>query len=282
MNGELASVAAPECRGCHGAIERELVAIHPAAELCLECMAPLELQKLQDELNQVQALDRSLLPEPPRIPGWEVGLHYRPSRILSGDFYDVRNADDGRLSLLVGDVMGKGIPAALLRTGLQGALRALASEVESPARVLEKANRYFLASASAGRLASVFYGALDLERGALRYANAGHLPPLMRKRDGSWQALEPTGMVLGALDRLSYDENVVEVEPGDLFVLYSDGITEASNGGDFFDEARLTAVVDGQKDRGAQEAASAIASEVSRFAPGEPSDDRTLVLIRRT
>jgi len=276
-------LVAHECRNCHGSVERELVAIYPASEVCLDCMPQLELQRLQEELNQVQVLDRALLPEPPRIPGWEVGIHYRPSRILSGDFYEVRRGDDGRtLSLLVGDVMGKGIPAALLRTGLQGALRALASEVDSPARVLEKANRFFLTSASPGRLASVFYGTLDLESGALRYANAGHLPPLVRKQNGLWRTLETTGMVLGALDRVAYGEKTVPIDPRDLVALYSDGITEAENGpGDFFEESRMIAVIDDLLDAPVQAVASAIADELARFAPGEPSDDRTLVMVRR-
>ncbi len=283
MSGEVLSFATHECRECHGSVERELVAIYPASEVCLDCMPRLELQKLEEELNQVQVLDRAALPELPRLPAWEVGLHYRPSRILSGDFYDLRPDENGqRLSLLLGDVMGKGIPAALLRTGLQGALRALAAEVESPARVLEKANRFFLTSASPGRLASVFCGTLDLEGGTLRYANAGHLPPLVRKRNGFWRALETTGMVVGALDRVVYGEKTVAIDPGDLLVLYSDGITEAENGaGDFFEESRMTSVIDDLLDSPVQAVASAIADELARFAPGEPSDDRTLVMVRR-
>jgi sigma-B regulation protein RsbU (phosphoserine phosphatase) len=283
MSGQLAGLAAHECRDCHGSVEPELVTIYPASDVCLDCMPRLELQKLQQELNQVQVLDRAALPEPPRLPGWEVGLHYRPSRILSGDFYDLRREENGqRLSLLLGDVMGKGIPAALLRTGLQGALRALAAEVDSPARVLEKTNRYFLASASPGRLASVFYGTLDLEGGTLRYANAGHLPPLVREPDGVWRTLETTGMVLGALDRVAYGEKTVAIDPGALFVLYSDGITEAENeSGDFFEESRMTSVIEDLLDSPMQAVASAIADELARFAPGEPSDDRTLVMARR-
>lgn len=289
MNGELLSVSRrdSECRMCHGVVEPEFVAVYPASEVCLDCMDEPERRKLEEDLNQVQILDRALLPELPRLRGWEVGLHYRPSRILSGDFYDVRAEDaGGKLTLLLGDVMGKGIPAALLRTGLQGALRALTAEVPSPAQVLEKANRHFSESASSARLASVFYGALDVEGGRLCYANAGHLPPLVRKADGRWQTLDSTGMVLGALDKVTYAENTVAFDPGDLFVLYSDGITEAQNGaGEFFDESRVTSVVDdllADPPAGAQLMASAIADEVSRFAPGEPSDDRTLVVVRRT
>lgn len=285
MNGELLTRAPsplPACRLCHGKVEKELAAIYPACDVCLECMPVPELKRLQEDLNVVQRLDRDLLPELPRIHGWETGIYYRPSRILSGDFYEVReDPESGRLALVLGDVMGKGIPAALLRTGLQSTLKALRTEIASPAAVLEKTNRHFIDSASAGRLASVFYGTLDLEGGALRYANAGHLPPLVRKEDGDWQALETTGMVLGAMDRAAFGEKNVHLDRGDLFLCFSDGITEASNGEQFFDEKGLTAVVDGLIDAPVQVMASAIGVEVARFAPGDPSDDRTLVMVKR-
>jgi serine phosphatase RsbU (regulator of sigma subunit) len=289
MNEELLTTGSepaplPACRGCRGAVERELVTIYPASDLCLQCMAEPELKRLEEELNQVQRIDRDLLPELPRVEGWETGVHYRPSRILSGDFYEVREDDGrGRLAVVIGDVMGKGIPAALLRTGLQGALKALRREIASPARVLEKTNLHFLDSTSAGRFASVFYGALDLAGGALHYANAGHLPPLVRKSNGDWRVLETTGMVLGATGKAVYGEKRVDLDEGDLFLCFSDGITEASNGkGDFFDEAGLIGVVDDLIDRTPVPVmAAAIAEEVSRFAPGDPSDDRTLVMVRR-
>ena len=283
MNGELLRAPSCECQMCHGVVEPELVSVYPASEVCLDCMEESERRRLEQDLNQVQALDRSLLPALPRLRGLEVGLHYRPSRILSGDFYDVRSEEDGgRLKLLLGDVMGKGIPAALLRTGLQGALKALTAEVPSPARVLEKANRYFSESASTARLASVFYGTLDVDRGSLCFSNAGHLPPLVRKESGRWQTLDSTGVVLGAIDKAVYSERTVPLEPGDLFLLYSDGITEAQNrDGEFFDERRVTSIVDELHRSPVQEIASTIADEVSRFAPGEPSDDRTLVVVRK-
>jgi sigma-B regulation protein RsbU (phosphoserine phosphatase) len=288
VNGEL-SIAAKglpsrECRSCRGVVEPELTAIHPASEVCLDCMAEPERRRLEEDLNRVQALDRSLLPELPRLDGWEIGVHYRPSRILSGDFYDVRkDGEPAKLHFLLGDVMGKGIPAALLRTGLSGSLRALASEIASPSRVLEKANRHFVESGSTARLASVFYGSLDVGAGRLRYANAGHLPPLVRKADGTWRSLDPTGMVLGALDQATYGEAEVELEPRDLLVLYSDGITEAANeAGEFFEPSRMTSLIDARVESSVQSMASAIAGAVARFSPGDPSDDRTLVVVRRS
>ena len=271
------------CTECDGFLEPELVSIYPSSEVCLVCMPDSERARLEKELNQVQQLDRALLPSLPSVNGWEVGLHYRPSRLLSGDFYDVRTEDDGRLTLLVGDVMGKGIPAALLRTGLQSSLKALAPEISSPAKVLEKANGHFLNSASPGRLATVFLGALDPDGGQLRYANAGHLPPLVRRASGDWQELNATGMVLGAFEDVPYSEEVMTLERGDLLVLFSDGFTEAENSaGEVFDEHHITRYVDQNPGATAQVLASFVAEELSNFAPGEPSDDRTLLMVRRT
>jgi sigma-B regulation protein RsbU (phosphoserine phosphatase) len=271
------------CTRCDGVLEPELVSIYPSSDVCLDCLAKTERQRLEKELNQVQALDRSLLSHVPDVKGWDVGLHYRPSRLLSGDFYDVRHDANGRLTLLIGDVMGKGIPAALLRAGLQSSLKALAPEVCSPADVLRKANGHFVDNASPGRLASVFLGALDTDRGELRYANGGHLPPLLRRASGEWRTLDATGMVLGALPDVAYSEAKTTIDPGDLLVMFSDGFTEAENSaGDIFDEREMTRRIDALPGMPAQVLASSLAEELAVFAPGEPSDDRTLLMLRRT
>lgn len=280
----LAKERSHPCQECHGFVEPELASIYPAADVCLECMPKAELQRLQSDLNRMQSLDRSLLPELRHLHGLEVGLHYRPSRMLSGDFYDVSaSGPPDRLSLIVGDVMGKGIPAALLRTGLQASLRALHGEVASPGRVLEKANQHFMVSSSSGVLASVFFGVMSAPTGELVYASAGHLSPLVRQASGDWQALDSTGMVLGATKKAHYAERSARLDPGDLVVLYSDGITETENGGgDIFDERELARVIDACGDVSVQSMASSVADALSSFSPEGPSDDRTLVIVRRS
>lgn len=271
------------CAQCDGFLEPELAAVHPASDVCLECMPKDQLSRLEEELNQVQRVDRSLLPEPVRVEGWEVGLYYRPSRLLSGDFYDLRVESETRLGILLGDVMGKGIPAALLRTRLLGVLQALSAEIDSPARVLASANRQFLSAASPGRLSSAFRGSIDVVEGELVYANAGHLPPVVRRRSGRWESLEATGMVLGAMETASYEERSVPLEPGDLLALYSDGITEAqSSSGAFFDERAVAEILEGDPEAPVQQLAISVARELERFNPGEPSDDRTLLIVRRS
>lgn len=271
------------CKACDGFVERELSAIYPASEVCLECMDEGALRHLERDLNQAAKLDHALLPAVPEVRGWDVGVHYRPSRILSGDFYDVRRHEDGRLTLLVGDVMGKGFPAALLRTGLQSTFKALTPEIASPARVLEKANRHFLDAASPGRLASAFLASVDLSTGEICYANAGHLPALVKSRSDGFVCLGATGMVLGAMKEARFEDVSVRIDAGDLLVAYSDGITEASDPtGSFFDESGLTRVLDDLWGEPAQLVASRVAEAVGRFAPGEPSDDRTLLAVRRS
>jgi len=283
MTASQAAVLDNPCTLCEGSVETELAAVYPESDVCLECMSPTDLTRLEKDLNQVQKFDRTRLAAVPALEGWEVGLHYRPSRLLSGDFYDVQGRDDGNgFRLVVGDVMGKGIPAALLRTGLEGALTALADEIPSPALVLEKINRKFFAREAPGRLASVFYGTVDDSSGELRYANAGHLPPLLRRDSGEWRALDATGMVLGALDDVPYADASVTLGRGDVLALFSDGFTEAENdAGDSFDDRGIVDRIDQRPDAPAQEIASHLASELQRFAPGEPSDDRTLLIVRR-
>ncbi len=140
-----------------------------------------------------------------------------------------------------------------------------------------------MVSSSSGVLASVFFGVMSAPTGELIYASAGHLPPLVGKASGNWQALDPTRMVLGAIENTYYAERSVRLDAGDLVVLDSDGITETENGGgDIFDERELVRIIDACGDVSVQSMASSVADALSSFSPGEPSDDRTLVIVRRS
>ena len=272
------------CAACAGDIEPELLSVYPSARICLDCMAEPDLRALEDDLQVAQEVNRSLLPR--RLPlngSWEVGVHYRPSRILSGDFYDFlpRPGIDPALSIAVGDVAGKGIPASLLRSALQATLRALSHEALSPGAILERANHLFLDASQPGRFASVFYGVLDASERALVYSNGGHNPPFIRRTNGVLEKLRSTGTVLGAFADLHYGEARTPIAPGDLLVLYTDGVTEAIDTEDrLFGEDRLARALERWAAAPAQEIAGRIAEAVTAFAPGEPSDDRTIVVFR--
>jgi len=277
-NGEVPCVA------CEGNVQHEVLLGSPTATLCLECMGESDLRKLEDDLRVAREVDRSLLPR--RIPSTEsfhFGVHYRPSRILSGDFYDfLGQPDSKKVGLLVGDVAGKGIPAGLLRSTFQATFRALSRMGLSPAELLETANQQLMDTAHPGRYATVFYGVLCYQTGSLVYANGGHNPPLLRRASGEVELLGATGMVVGILPKAKYHEASVTLEAGDVLILYTDGVTEAeSPSGEPFGEMRLAELVGRWREESAHQVASRAAAELDRFAPGEPSDDRTLVIGRR-
>ncbi|MFQ5789672.1 MAG: PP2C family protein-serine/threonine phosphatase [Acidobacteriota bacterium] len=281
------------CSECRGMVEGELLAVSPSARICLDCMEEGQRRRLEEDLRLVQETNRALLPR--RLPParfWDMGIHYLPSRILSGDFYDLLTPAPltapvaplwpDSFGLAVGDVCGKGLPAALLRTSLQATLRALSLQERSPAEVLEEANCQFLDASRPGRFASVFYGVLGPRPGLLVYANGGHLPPLLRRASGRWEVLQATGAVLGVLERLRYEQRSCSIEPGDMLVLYTDGVTETESGsGEFFGEARLVEMVDRWVEAPAREIAGRVAEALDRFSAGEPVDDRTLMVLRR-
>jgi sigma-B regulation protein RsbU (phosphoserine phosphatase) len=272
------------CAGCDGHVEHEVLLGSPTTSLCLECMEEVDLRKLEDDLRVAQEVDQSLLPR--RIPSTEsfhFGVHYRPSRILSGDFYDfLVQPDSNKVGLLIGDIAGKGIPAGLLRTTFQATFRTLSRQGLSPAELLHAANQQLLDTAHPGRYATVFHAVLSYETGTLVYANAGHNPPLIRRASGDVETLGATGTVVGILPDARFDQGSVALEPGDVLALYTDGVTEAEDpSGEPFGELRLADLLGRWRRQPVQDVAGLVAGEIDRFAPGEPSDDRTLVICRR-
>ena len=272
------------CTVCEGTVEHDVLLGSPTATLCLECMGEKDLKMLEDDLRVAREVDRSLLPR--RIPStdsFNFGVHYRPSRILSGDFYDfLGEPDSKKIGLLVGDVAGKGIPAGLLRSTFQATFRALSRQGFSPAELLETANQQLVDTSHPGRFTTVFYAVLCYETGTLVYANGGHNPPIIRRASGEIDLLGATGMVVGILPTARYEQASVTLGEGDVLTLYSDGVTEAEDpSGEPFGEMRLAECVGRLRDQTAQEVAVGVAAELDRFAPGEPSDDRTLVICQR-
>lgn len=271
------------CVDCHGAMETELLTFGPERDLCLDCMNEQQKRQLEDDLRVTQEMNRAMLPRiVPDISPWDIGVHYRPNRILSGDFYDVIRRSPDTVALAMGDVSGKGLPAGLLRASLQATVRTLSHQSIAPAELLGKTNRHLFDTSDPNRFASVFYGLLQEDRGTLIYANGGHLPPLLRRASGDWEVLGATGTVLGILEGSCYHEATCSIEPGDLLVLFTDGVTEAEDpSGTFFDERNLVEAVDCLAAQQAQEIADGVADELDRFSLAPPNDDRTLVVLRR-
>jgi phosphoserine phosphatase RsbU/P len=206
-----------------------------------------------------------------------------PARAVGGDYYDFLRLGPDRLALVVGDVMGKGIAAALLMANLQANLRSqVAVAPDEPRRLLQAVNRLFCESSPDSAFASLFFADYHDGTGALRYVNCGHLPALILRRDGTLEQLSCTAPVLGIFPELECSLGESRLDPGDLLALYTDGVTEAHDGSDLeFGEERFVAALRRHRDRAPQSLVASLLEEVHEFSPHEQHDDLTLIVARR-
>ena len=222
----------------------------------------------------------------PHLDGWQLAASLLPARETSGDFYDAFPLPNGKLGLLVADVSDKGMGAALYMALTRTLLRTYAHEYHGrPDYVLRVANRRMLTDTQAGLFVSAFYAVLDPYAGTLAYANAGHCPALLRRRnDDTLQSLPRTGMVLGVIEGGTWEQGSLAMQPGDVLVLYSDGVTDAQNvAGEFFGEERLRAILTERQERSAQQIEEAIRLAVHRFTGDAPRfDDITVMVLERS
>jgi serine phosphatase RsbU (regulator of sigma subunit) len=208
----------------------------------------------------------------------------RPANTVGGDFYDILPRPDGRLAIAVGDVAGKGSPAALLMALLLAILRTLVDEGLEAAELVQRLNVQVARHAPASRFITLFYGVFDPSSGTLTYVNAGHMPPLVRRAaTGAFERLASTGVALGMFEESTFAAETALIAPGDLVVLYSDGITEAEDpSGQPFEEAGLERVLGNLPDDDLAAAGLSIFTAVERHAQDKRfSDDLTVLLLKR-
>ena len=233
-----------------------------------------------------QVQEKFLPRDLPDTPGWQLSAMLRPAKETSGDFYDVIPLPNGRLGILIADVADKGMGAALYMALSRTLIRTYAVEFDTqPELVLNAANRRIIADAGAGLFVTVFYAVLDPSSGELTYANAGHNPPyLLSAQNGNGvMELDKTGVPLGILDSMIWEQRAVRLDPGDVLLLYTDGITEAQNSQEeFFDEDRLREIVRGSRGRQAVDIQDSLIAQVDDFVGGAPQfDDITLMVVVR-
>jgi sigma-B regulation protein RsbU (phosphoserine phosphatase) len=217
-----------------------------------------------------------------QAPGVEAFGMTRPANTVGGDFYDILQLPDGRLLVAVGDVAGKGSPAALLMALLLAMLRTLVDEGFGGAILAARLNAQICKHAPRSRFVTLFLATLDPRTGELAYVNAGQNPPLLRRARGGFEALREGGMALGMFESATYVEGRVQLNPGDVLVMYSDGITEAENPeGHPFDEVGLQRVIDSRWGS-AKELGWAAFEAVERHARERRLlDDLTVLVLRR-
>ena len=246
----------------------------------------IERERIEQELRVARSIQQASLPrEVPELEGWRISPFYQPAREVGGDFYDLFALDGGRLGLVVGDATGKGTPAALVAAATSNMLRAVAQakSFSSPGEVLSRVNETLLTRMPANMFVTCFYAILDPESGYLRYANAGHdLPYLRRGVDGP-EELRARGMPLGLMPGMSYEEKETTLRAGDAALFYSDGLVEAhSPGGEMFGFPRLHATIAEHGEEGSLEAF--VLGELNSFTGEgwEQEDDITLLTLQRS
>lgn len=188
-----------------------------------------ERERIEQELRVARLIQQTLLPkELPALPGWQLDAYYQPAREVGGDFYDFLIFDDGRLGIFIGDVTDKGIPAALVMATTRSILRSAAQMMLTPGKVLEQANDLLYPDIPPKMFVTCLYAILDPRSGRLWYANAGHDLPY-RRQGNTVSELRATGMPLGLMPGMSYEEKETKVLPGERLLFYSDGLVEAHN-----------------------------------------------------
>jgi sigma-B regulation protein RsbU (phosphoserine phosphatase) len=234
------------------------------------------------EFAQALQIQKSLLPsEIPQIDGVDVVARWQPAREVSGDYYDVLRLDEKRLAVCIGDVVGKGMPAALLMSSLQAAVKAVAIGDADPAKVCTQVRSVVTSNLSGGRFVTFFLAVVDGDSRRLSYANCGHNQPVLVRRDGTSVRLSEGGPAFARLMRdLGYTTGEISLEPGDRLVLFTDGVSEAANaGGEQFGEDRLEGLIVEHRRKTAGELESTVSTAVLGHADGNLQDDLTLVVV---
>ncbi len=266
-----------------------LAAIASSAAIAIENARLFQVERekgrLERELQMARQVQTSLIPDAtPRIPGWEVAAWWQPARQVSGDFYDFVDDGQQRLGIILADVSDKGMPAALFMASSRTILRASVLDAPTPAEGIARANYLVCADARDGMFVTLVYGELQPATGQLCYVCAGHYPPLLyRAVPDRLTSLRWTGMALGLDPEATYEGHTVRLRPGDLILMYTDGVIDATNPqGEAFGQERLFHLVHEHRHASADEIVAALQAELDRFAAGAPSfDDITLVLVRR-
>ncbi|MFL6414818.1 MAG: SpoIIE family protein phosphatase [Bryobacteraceae bacterium] len=249
-------------------------------------LAEIELKEQVTSLELVQAseIQQSLLPlEAPAVDGYDIAGLNVPCRTVGGDYYDFADYHNGKIALVIGDVAGKGLPAALMMSSLQARVQMLLETQPAPDVAMAVLNRNLTERSVAGRFITFFHALLDSRSGVIEYSNAGHNYPLLLRASGSVEELTGSNMVLGLVPDARYELRKIQLEPGDLLALFSDGVTEARNSKEQeLSEQGLAALLGNYRDKTAEEAVASLSEDVRRWCGTTAfTDDFTIVLIKR-
>jgi len=277
------------CEVCKGEVELNRLEVQPVRQVCLTCITEAERITLENELTVASRIHRALLPQTyEKIDGFEVAVKSYAAGSIGGDYYDFLARQNGFGSrIIIGDTMGKGLPAGLLMANLQGALRIYGEQIDSPAALVTRLNQWLCRNIPVVKFVSLCCVRVDNSNGqgsSLTYTNAGHPQPILVRRNGTVELLESTGGVLGVHENFTYQEKTVPFAAGDVLVLYTDGITEAENyHGAMFGEERLTEYIKNRRTESFDSFLEVLLSELQSFSEKpDLEDDTTVIALRRS
>lgn len=244
----------------------------------------LQRQQLEQELSFAREIQTSFLPNThPQVPGWSVAGAWQAARQVGGDFYDFIPLSTGEWGVVIADVADKGVPAALFMVMTRTLMRAVAFSGRAPADALARVNQLIQSDSASDLFVTAIYAQWDPAGRVLRFSNAGHNPPLFCRADGEVCVCRSKGVALGVIERVNLESHEIEIAPGEIVLLYTDGLTDALNtDGQDFGVDRLSAALAAHRDQDAAGIAAALSQAVADFAGDEPAfDDQCLVVIKR-
>jgi len=236
---------------------------------------------LAREHEDALQIQRALLPSAmPAVDGCAVAARWMPALGLGGDCYDFLRHAPHRVGITIADVVGKGLPAALLMSTLQAAVRAFANDTAVPQAVASSVNRLMCRSIAPGKFVTFCYAIVDMRTRTLSYSNAGHFPPILLRKNGDVERFTTSGMVLGISSDGTYSSGTLELHPGDRLVLFTDGITEAvSPSVEEFGDDRLVNIIRAHRNEPPDHLAETVTGAVAKWTGGAPQDDATLIVM---
>jgi phosphoserine phosphatase RsbU/P len=261
--------------------ERREFARRAAQESKVQKQIATQLHEQEHEIAEARSIQEGFLPkEIYQLPGYEIAGAWQSARVVGGDYFDVLPFDRDTLGFCIADVAGKGMPAALLMSNLQAAVRGFASPSMPPDQLCVRLNELLRRNMASDRFITFFYAQLDGPSRTLRYVNAGHNPPFVLHQDGSHHRLEEGGGVLGVFADQHYAVGALRLERGDRIVLFTDGVTEATDShDDEFGDVRLMQVLHENRTRSARQIQKSILDAASEFCQGNWHDDATLLVL---
>ncbi|HEU0294986.1 MAG TPA: PP2C family protein-serine/threonine phosphatase [Anaerolineales bacterium] len=272
------------CKICHEPVDSELLQVDYTSAVCLGHFSDEEIRQLESELALSQVIQRGLLPQQvPEIDGLNIAAFSRPAQIVGGDYFDFVDFQDGKPGLVMADVSGHGVSAGMFMSSMQTAFHTLVPQSDSPVDVLERLNHLYIHNINFTTFVTIFFGKYDPSTRTLSYANAGHSSAYLYRVTTNQEIwLRPTGPAIGISEGFTIRREDIRLEPGDILLLYTDGITEAADHqGDLWGEDNLADIIRQNPDSSAERLIQKILTALKTHTNGSAlADDVTLMISR--